>query len=560
MHKTITLSLVLTVGAIAHGFAQQSGTRDLTFHNDGIAYHNKPVLANGTYPTVAHSMVVMPDSTIVLGCNSAFNPAHPNNYQAFMLCRLNKNGYVMDTMTAPYYGATMIQPGGYTASTPGIGADGNGARGILRLPSGKLLVTGSVLTGSYQCATTFRVNYPSLTLDTTYGIGGMGQLWKGAYLYQLPAKSVVAPDGSSYTVSYGPKNNPNDTVYSYIIKRKPNGMLDSAWQTNGVHLYNRQRGVSYYDIALAPDGSLFTAGFYRDTNTIHHAIVRKMLPNGNPDPSFGSNGLYQGPYMGTSLLLAPDGSVYLNGWNQVASNTSTSNSYLIKLLPNGQPDASFGPNGQALIPFVGTLPTWTYYADVTVRQPDGKLLQIGRGQRQNDSVWMAAWRVKTDGKIDSTFGTAGFVNLHLVPDQATAPPSLKMRMAHCGALQPDGKVLLGGFSNMASFSDMAVVRLNNTILPTGILSGLQAGTLDVQVAPNPARRELRFQYSLVSSCLVEASLVDMSGRVVAYTAAKNQYAGGHEERLSLVGLAAGSYLLRVNAGGEVARVPVVIVE
>lgn len=561
MRRLIVFSSLLA-SATATGFAQQSGTLDPTFHNDGVAYHIKHSYSNGHYPNVVHSMVVMPDSTIVLGCQSEFNPAHPNGYQGFMLCRLDKNGYVMDTSAMPYYGATIIQPGGYTAATPGVGADGNGLRGILRLPSGKILATGSVLTGTgYQSATTFRVNYPSLTLDTTYGIGGMGQLWQAGYYYQLPAKSVIAPDGASYTVSYGPKNYPNDTSYGYIIRRKANGMLDSAWQNNGAHYYSRHRGVQYYDIALAPNGSLYTAGFYTDSSHIYHAIVRKLLSNGNPDLSFGNNGIYEAPYMGTSLLLAPDGSLFLNGWSQVTNNSSVTNSYLIKLQPNGQPDPSFGQAGKALIPFVGTLPNWNYYAYQTIRQPDGKLLQIGSGQKLNDSVWIAAWRVKPNGTIDSTFGVNGFTNLHLMPDQPSPPPTPKMRFGYCGALQPDGKLLIGGLSNMSAMvGDMVVIRLKNTILPTSMVSTPPANMLDVQVSPNPARGELRFRYGLTSGSLVEASLVDMAGKVVAHTAAQKQDAGQHEELLSLDGLAAGAYLLRVNAGTNVARVPVIVLE
>ena len=77
------------------------------------------------------------------------------------------------------------------------------------------------------------------------------------------------------------------------------------------------------------------------------------------------------------------------------------------------------------------------------------------------------------------FGVNCISNLHLMPDQMpTGFPKLKMREAMCSALQPDGKLLLGGYFDMgnSSYGEVVVARLRNTVLPpTSSLPGVEGG-------------------------------------------------------------------------------------
>ena len=134
----------------------------------------------------------------------------------------------------------------------------------------------------------------------------------------------------------------------------------------------------------------------------------------------------------------------------------------------GDRDTAFG-NGAGFVNLdfsgivqgaVGTADT----GDAIAVQPDGRIVIAGSSNAAGTSD-MAVLRLTTAGAIDTSYGlgTGGSrINFSgLVPGAVAS-----FDLASSVALQPDGKIVIGGATNATGFSDMAVVRLNN---PQGTL-------------------------------------------------------------------------------------------
>ena len=199
------------------------------------------------------------------------------------------------------------------------------------------------------------------------------------------------------------------------------GSLDPAFGTNGV--VNSSPLSNFTAAAVAPNGDIVVAGDIdapSSTVTAAAAFVR-YLPNGTPDPSFGTNGLVLLPppssfFLGESFTL---GFAIQSNGDIVATfyafnNTSTeSESQLIRLNANGTPDTTFGTGGEVPLNFPLPTSSWSPSATLVLAQPDGKILVTGnivppfrKGVTTPAPLTLLA-RYLSNGAVDTTFGTNG---------------------------------------------------------------------------------------------------------------------------------------------------------
>ncbi|MBV8712262.1 MAG: hypothetical protein JOY56_10820 [Solirubrobacterales bacterium] len=158
---------------------------------------------------------------------------------------------------------------------------------------------------------------------------------------------------------------------------------------------------------LQPNGNILVSLFNGTT-----ATVARFLPSGALDTSFGSGGVAQTAISG-SAELGLDGSGKILVESGTGSTSNTLAFVVERLNPNGQPDPTFGSNGVASANSSGKSAT------CLLVQPDGKVLiggdriQTGRPEKEFGLIM----RFNSDGTLDTAFGNAGQVNL----SPATAP-------------------------------------------------------------------------------------------------------------------------------------------
>ena len=123
------------------------------------------------------------------------------------------------------------------------------------------------------------------------------------------------------------------------------------------------------------------------------------------DSSFGSSGIVRiGVPSGaddtpSASALQRDGKLLLAGW----TSGRQSRGFVVRLLPNGVPDATFGQNGVALF----DLPNGDHYAIQQLEQgADGSILING-----SSGSGLVLTRLTAAGILDTSFGTQGFFSV-----------------------------------------------------------------------------------------------------------------------------------------------------
>jgi len=196
--------------------------------------------------------------------------------------------------------------------------------------------------------------------------------------------------------------------------------------------------------------------------------VASLGAPGDLDPSFGSAGkvrtaIGSGDDVSFSVALQPDGKVVLGGYSFVGGNTQFA---VVRYKANGALDPSFNGTGKVTT----TIGTFSAINGVAV-QSDGKVVAGGVTSSSGNQNF-AVTRYLNNGQLDPDFGTGGIV---------TTTIGTGADVGFCMALAPDEKIVVAGFSDTASGTDMAVVRY----LGDGTLDTSFAGTGKVLVGLSP---------------------------------------------------------------------------
>lgn len=226
------------------------------------------------------------------------------------------------------------------------------------------------------------------------------------------------------------------------------GTLDESFGEGGIVRLGYATS-SANAVAVQPDGRIVIGG---DTPTgpgDSLALVR-LMPNGALDTTFGTNGLVE-TTVGTvsqtikGVVLQPDGKIVAAGRSRGASQPFSFT--VLRHQASGVLDPSFGDGGVVLTDFAPA----SAYGESVVLQPDGRIL-VGGYREQASSDFILA-RYNADGSLDANFGVGGRVTIDV---RATADANGNL------ALMPDGRLVIGGSSvdpADGNRSDMAASRV-----------------------------------------------------------------------------------------------------
>ncbi|MFN4247559.1 MAG: T9SS type A sorting domain-containing protein [Flavipsychrobacter sp.] len=448
-------------------------------------------------------------------------------------------------------------------------------------------------------------------------------------------------------------------VSAGVIRYHKNGKVDSSFGTNGRTLLVPPANVNAPAKAIAiqkiaSTEYILVAGFRVDGSSIHAPVagyVARLKSDGTLDAGFGTNGMAMLPDANVSnMIVDATGRILLTGYENYMDSPAVMG--VFRLLPNGQPDNGFGTNGFASVQYPD-------YSDATVLalQKDGKIILAGRTWTlpTNDNFDMLVARLKTDGSTDSTFGTNGLVRID--PDTNEAQPAgvalqsdgkiiicatsdagignrfymtrllvngtrdnsfgsvgevrtnFGNNQAWCKAVlvQKDDKIYLSGYASPTSTQNdygfaitrykpngvvdstfgvngrdttnrgrnsgasAAIITPDNSVIAAGwsywsqplgrfddfmlvkYLSGLETKIADpnnnIQAAvyPNPARGNVNISYTLQQADVLSMQLTDITGRIVkVFTTNENRSAGKHQAVLQIDNtVAPGQYVLQI---------------
>jgi uncharacterized delta-60 repeat protein len=169
------------------------------------------------------------------------------------------------------------------------------------------------------------------------------------------------------------------------------------------------------------------------------ASVANAQQAGILDSTFGQNGKIT-----TTITEVPtDVHVLADGRIDVVGGAG-----VVRFLPGGAFDASFGSGGAAAVGF---------NAVSEAIQSDGKLVVVGTLlDSYGNPLNAAVARLNRSGKLDRTFGSGGKVNINFVNGAVSTGAVV--------ILQPDGKIVVGGLSRVGvcrRIVDTGLARLNS---------------------------------------------------------------------------------------------------
>ncbi|HEY0427206.1 MAG TPA: FG-GAP-like repeat-containing protein [Pyrinomonadaceae bacterium] len=366
---TLNAETEIDVGKIN---VQTDGKIILT-NSSGILYRLNPDMsADNSFATVSPNntvdeIILQPDGKIIIG--GAFTTI--NGSSLMKVARINTNGSVDTTFNINANSANTT------------------VHALVYLPNGKILVGGDF--SIYNGVT--KHNVVLLNSDGTLD-ASFTPINNFFWLYDL----AVQADGK--IVAGG---SPFADTNSALVRLNTDGSGDASFQPVIGNFGLGRR------VIVQPDNKILVGGQFTYVNgTVRKNVVR-FNADGTLDTSFNTTNLFL--YSITALELLPDGKILTNDQNNV-----------VRLNSNGTLDIDYGTDGGGNV-----------ISDIKAL-PDGRSL-VAKGAK--------LFRHNTDGSIDSSFNVTVSGTIYKV------------------ALQPDGKILIGGsFTNVNSTIRGKIARLN----------------------------------------------------------------------------------------------------
>jgi uncharacterized delta-60 repeat protein len=408
------------------------GSLDTSFLNTGTG-------ANGVLSVIA----LQPDGKVLIGgFFSSYNGTSRNR-----IARLNADGS-LDTSFDPGTGATgsvdaialqadgKIFIGGFFTSYNGVGrdsiarlnADGSVDTTFLNtataadngtIDSIALQADGKILIAGFFTSNIIRLNADGF-VDTSFnpGTGANGGLY--AIALQADGKVLIGGVFTSY----------NGTPRNRFTRLNADGSVDTSFLNTSTGADND----SVNTIAIQADGKVLIGGFFTSYNGVGRNRLARLNADGSLDTSFLNTGT--GANSGVlTIAHQPDGKVLIGG--EFTSYNGTARNRVARLNADGSVDTSFLNSGMGANDSV----------NIIALQPDGKVLIGGFFTSYNGVGRNRIARLNLDGSLDTTF-----------LNTATAADNDSVNTI---ALQPDGKILIGGvFTSYNGVGRNRVARLN----------------------------------------------------------------------------------------------------
>lgn len=387
------------------------------------------------------------------------------------------------------------------------------------LADGRILVAGSCLDGGNQ-----NIGLAKFTAagqpDPTFGYGGtlMVNLGKNEY-----ASSILKLSNNKFVIT-GPISGPGERDDLFIMRFLSNGSTDTGFGTNGYTVadlnnnsYDIPRGIALHNNKYLISACAF--------NQSYDAIVLiRYNTDGTPDPTFGVGGksVIDGLNImdmiierATQLAIDQQNRIVVSGRFQ---GIVDSDGMLLRFLPNGYPDNSFGESGMKVYQIEAN----NAFMALGI-QADGKILAAGfsyDGQDHNTFLL----RTLDNGTPDPEFGLGQGYSTHEL-----SSGGYMNDMANSMILPSPDKVLLAGYADTQNnHADVAVSKYH-----LGIVTGIneQIPSEGITVSADPSDSRLLLIHGLPRNMLLQLNLHNISGQTVVSQPWQCSHAG--EARLRL---------------------------
>jgi uncharacterized delta-60 repeat protein len=284
------------------------------------------------------------------------------------------------------------------------------------------------------------------TLDASFGDGGVVTADLSATSDDEFTAVEVTADGEILAAGDIVTTDATTDSDFVVVEYDSSGTLDTSFGTGGTEVIDISDTADVVnDMVLEEDGTIVLVGG-TNVDLNEHIAVAVLNPDGSLDVNFDADGT-EVTNLGISfdetssyVAIQSDDKIVVVG---TANDDATSFLALVRYLADGSLDTSFSADGFVFLDSGSTLDQ----GKAVAIQSDDKIIIAGT----NGSDVLVA-RYDTDGNLDTTFGTDGVV---------ITSTSSGTDIADTIAIQSDGKIVIGGTSNLDSANeDFLLIRYN----------------------------------------------------------------------------------------------------
>lgn len=373
-------------------------------------------------------------------------------------------------------------------------------------PDGKILVGGNFT----NLAGTTRIRIARLNTDGS--IDTSFNPWSGAN--NTVNKIILQPDGK--IVILGAFTTYSGVPRNGIARLNADGSLDYTFEV-GV-LYEFEDRI-IFNAVLLNNGKFLVGQRIQGSQTnqgLATCTLSLLNSNGSNDTSFAL-GIPKFGYGTSSVefsaVLQPDGRIIIGG--TFYQYNSTLRGGIIRLNANGSIDNTFD-QGQG-----------TGWVHTIALQTDGKIFIGGNFSSYNGTSRNNIARLNANGLLDITFNPGTGVSIN---------PALNIAASvHTSALQPDGKIIIGGsFSSYNGIVRNYIARINGD----QSLDTPNFYNNEIIIYPNPTKDILNFSLPETNTATAY-EIYNLLGEKVSYGVLNSN-------SISVSNLANGIYIVKLN--------------
>ena len=244
---------------------------------------------------------------------------------------------------------------------------------------GSIIAVGTVDT--YSDFLIVKIDPATWRLDTLFGSGtGMVVIDTSGIVRQDWAEAVaVRPDDYILVGGFASNGTDDDIV---IVRLDPQGNIDPTFGTNGKVVIDLGGDEYLEDLVLQPDGRLVGAGSTNDWSAgIYRSVLFRLNADGSKDTGFGTGGVVSMDLFPSAfdsfgaVALQADGRIVAAG-DTAPTDSLAYTGFLLRFDTSGAIDPSFGTSGMVTVPQVGTNVSNSIY-DIAIQPADGKIVAAG---------------------------------------------------------------------------------------------------------------------------------------------------------------------------------------
>lgn len=315
-------------------------------------------------------------------------------------------------------------------------------RSMVIQSDGKIIMAGYRSNGALNEFAISRYNTDG-TADFSFDTDGKNTATFGISTENEAYAVALQNDGKAVVGGY--THSGSKDIFA-IARFNTDGSIDNSFGSGGKIVTPVRNDKDYIRaLAIQTDGKIIAGGSSFGATGDDFALVRYNT-DGSVDESFGESGKLihvigkEANDIIHTIIIQPDNKILVAGTKK---STSQLNLVLARYNSNGSVDTEFGTNGISLLAAEGEA-----YSAATLLS-DGKIILTG----SNGNAFMIA-RFLGNGMPDLSFGKDGKAfNSFGATSQSTAILT-----------QPDGKIVVGGYTDAGITWDMAIARF----LPGGL--------------------------------------------------------------------------------------------